>query len=174
MARFALLPLAVSVLLLGPLSLTSAESTAPDGVLFDRRRSEQPRLEARSQHGTSSASYTSDTSTYQPAQHYIPVNDQLTASGGGKYTRGKTFEPVSTTTDWTSAAGSYSSAGAGGATSTFSGYESSSMSVMSPAASSSAAAASPPSVDIVVLQLAVVLEVRSSFARARSRSTSVD
>ena len=172
MARFALLSL-VLVLSLACITPTAAtESPAPDALLLDRRRGEQgdpqPRLEARSQHGSSSASYTSDTSTYQPTQYYTPVNGQTSASGGA-YTSSQTSEPAAaavstTTTDWTSAAGSYSSAGASGGTATLSIYAPSNTSAMSPAASGTAVAGGAQSVDVLVLQLAVVLEVRPSLA----------
>ncbi|KAG0654137.1 hypothetical protein C6P46_001947 [Rhodotorula mucilaginosa] len=175
MARFALLSLGLALALACIAPVASSESPAPDSVgLLERRRSEQggrqPRHEARSQHGTASTSYASDTSTYQSAQYYTPVNDQKSASGVAYASSSKTSEPaaaaVSTTTGWTSAAGSSSSAGAGGGAATLSSYASSSTSAMSPAPSSTAAAASPQSVDIVVLQLAVVLEAfEGSFYR---------
>lgn len=183
MARFALLSLGLALALACIAPVASSESPAPDSVgLLERRRSEQggrqPRHEARSQHGTASTSYASDTSTYQSAQYYTPVNDQKSASGVAYASSSKTSEPaaaaVSTTTGWTSAAGSSSSAGAGGGAATLSSYASSSTSAMSPAPSSTAAAASPQSVDIVVLQLAVVLEVRPSLARPRSRPPPAD
>lgn len=178
MTRFALLSLGLALALACIAPVASSESPAPDSVgPLERRRSEQgdrqPRHEARSQHGTASTSYASDTSAYESAQYYTPVNYQKSASGVAYASSSKTSEPaaaaVSTTTGWTSAAGSSSSAGAGGGAATLSSYASSSTSAMSPAPSSTAAAASPQSVDIVVLQLAVVLEVRPSLARPRSR-----
>lgn len=184
MTRFALLSLGLALALACIAPVASSESPAPDSVgVLERRRSEQgdrqPRHEARSQHGTASTSYASDTSTFQSAHYYTPVNDQSSASGVAYASSSKTSEPaaaaaVSTTTDWTSAAGSCSSAGAGGGAATLSSYASSSTSAMSPAPSSTAAAASPQSVDIVVLQLAVVLEVRPSLARPRSRPPPAD
>ncbi|GAA5977706.1 hypothetical protein JCM10908_005065 [Rhodotorula pacifica] len=167
MARFSLL--AVGLLLaLGTVYSTASLDSRPRDFVLERRLPEQDKklLEVRSQHLNTSASSASGASSAWSKQSSMPLSEQVSPSGA--YTSSKTTEPAATATAsiWTSAASSYSSLTTSRGAYTSSNSVATTATASMPAPSGNASSAGSVNIDIVVLQLAVVLEAfEGSFYR---------
>ncbi|GAA5864793.1 hypothetical protein JCM3774_004229 [Rhodotorula dairenensis] len=162
MTRSALLALVLAFVIASTevLGLTGPRSR---GFALERRSpkqggAQQQNLEARSQYGNATASYTSATSALMDTLTNTSLSDRARASA--VYTAAtKTTTPANSVSgpDWASATNSYTSHDAESFRSSPSSYACSAASTASPAPSHAAPTAEPV-IDVVVLQLAVVLE----------------